>query len=73
MPRITIIVQNIKGDKKSIVVDTSDTISKGKSLYGNANTQWKFDGQVLRDEKTFSDYGFEDGDCIYSNEPIRGG
>ena len=65
----TIIIQNLEGDKKSIVVDISDTISIGKSLYGNESYIWKYDGQLLKDEKTFSYYGFEDGDYIYSHKP----
>ena len=65
--KITIIIM-YKGRVKSIVVDTSDTISRGKSEYGNRNAQWKFNGQVLRDEKTFSDYNIKDGDYIRSIE-----
>ncbi len=69
MPRITIIIMNLKGDKKSIVVDISDTISRGKSLYGNESYRWKFEGELLKDEKTFSDYDIEDGDYIISCKP----
>ena len=71
MPRITIIIKNLNDDKKSIVVDTSDTISRGKSLYGNLNAQWLYDGEVLNNEKTFSDYKVEDGDYIISNDRTK--
>ena len=70
MPRITIIIKNFN-DKKSIVVDTSDTISRGKSLYGNLNALWLYDGEVLNNEKTFSDYNVEDGDYIISNDRTK--
>lgn len=72
MPRITINIMKYNGESKSIVVDISDTISRGKSLYGNESVQWIFNGEVLKDEKTFSDYDIEEGDRIISNERIRG-
>ena len=55
------------------MVFTSDTISRGKQLYGDGNAQWKADGEILKDDRKFGDYGIEDGDTIVSNDRTRGG
>ena len=44
----------------------NETIGEGKRKYkvatnsSNADPQWKFDGVVLRNNKTFDYYGIED-------------
>ena len=73
MSSITIVISNMMGRKSNLIVWTSDTISRGKELYGQGNPQWKADGEVLKNEKKFSDYAIEDGDTIISNDRSRGG
>lgn len=73
MSCITIIITNMNGRRENLLVYTSDTIQRGKDLYGQGNPQWKADGEVLKNEKKFSDYGIEDGDYITSNDRSRGG
>lgn len=73
MSKISIIISNMNGKKSELKVRTTDTISKGKSLYNNGNPQWKLNGEVLKDEKTFDYYEIEDGDIIISNDRTRGG
>ena len=73
MTRITVIISNMSGRKSNLTVDTSDTISYGKSLYGQGSPQWKLDGEVLKDDQTFGSYSIEDQDIIISNDRSRGG
>ena len=73
MSTITIVISNMNGRKSNLMVWTSDTISRGKELYGQGDPQWKVDGEVLKNDKRFSDYDIEDGDTIISNDRSRGG
>ena len=73
MSSITIVISNMNGRKSNLMVWTSDTISRGKELYGQGDPQWKVDGEVLKNDKKFSDYDIEDGDTIISNDRSRGG
>lgn len=73
MTLITIIISNLAGRRTKITVDTSDTISRGKTLYGQGDPQWKFDGETLNNNQRFSDYSIENEDIIISNERSRGG
>jgi hypothetical protein len=73
MTLITIIISNLDGRKTRITVDSSDTISRGKTLYGQGDPQWKYDGETLNNNKKFSDYDIETDDVITSNERSRGG
>lgn len=73
MSYITVVISNMNGRKSNLCVFTSDTIGRGKELYGQGSPQWKVDGEVLKDEKKFSDYGIENEDIITSNDRSRGG
>lgn len=73
MTLITIIISNLAGRKTKLTVDTSDTISRGKALYGQGDPQWKYDGETLNNNNKFSDYDIENDDVIASNERSRGG
>ena len=73
MSSITIIISNMNGRKSNLVVFTTDTISRGKELYGQGDPQWKADGEVLKNDKKFSDYQIQDGDTITSNDRSRVG
>lgn len=73
MTTITIVISNMNGRKSNLIVFTSDTISRGKELYGQGDPQWKLDGEVLKNDKRFSDYAIENEDIIISNDRSRGG
>lgn len=73
MTLITIIISNIAGRRTKLTVDTSDTISRGKKLYGQGDPQWKYSGETLNNNKKFSDYDIENDDVIVSNERSIGG
>lgn len=66
MTSITVVISNMNGRKSTLIVLTSDTISRGKELYGQGNPQWKLDGEVLKNDKRFSDYAIENEDIIIS-------
>jgi hypothetical protein len=74
-----IYIKNLSGRSTQITVNGSDTISYGKQIYktasnsSNADPQWKFDGIVLSNNKTFNDYGIEEDDNITSNDRSQGG
>jgi len=73
MSYITITISNMAGRKSNLFVNVTDTISRGKELYREGDPQWKFNGEVLRNDKKFSDYGVENEDIITSNDRSRGG
>ena len=73
MSYITITISNMAGRKSNLCVNVTDTISRGKELYGEGDPQWKINGEVLRNDKKFSDYGVENEDIITSNDRSRGG
>ena len=66
-------VKNPSGKEKTLVVSPSDLISKAKINAGLQGFIWKFNGEVLKDEKTIDYYGIEDDDTIVSNVPVPGG
>ena len=74
-----IYIKNLSGKSTQIQVNGSDTIGQGKSIYkiaSNTNTpdpQWKINGIVLQNNKTFNDYGIEEDDNIITNERSEGG
>ena len=73
MSYINIIIKNISGRETNLYVKTDNTIEYGKSLYGTTDPQWKFMAKILQNNKTFADYGVEDGDVITSNDRSEGG
>jgi len=74
-----IYIKDLTRRSTQIIVNGNDTISKEKQICKtatnsyNANPQWKFDGIVLNDNKTFNDYGIEEDDNITSNDRNEGG
>ena len=72
-------IKNLKGDSLRLNVSGDMTIARLKKKYaelyneGN-NCQFKFSGQVLKDDKTLEYYEIEDGDIIIANSNyIAGG
>ena len=72
MSTIKVIIRDNKGNQRSLNVLLTDTIDATKSKLGNAeNWNWMYNGVFLKGNKTFNDYGIEDGDIIKEriNEP----
>lgn len=66
-------VQNSTGRQKILNVNNNDKISKAKIDAGLTGFIWKFNAEVLQDDKTFEDYGIEDDDVILYCAPSPGG
>lgn len=64
---------DLKGCTTEVEVDENMTIEKAKKMIGQANKQWRYDGEVLKDDKTFSDYDIEEGCYITTNDRSMGG
>lgn len=74
MEKITINIKELNNREVPIKVFRSDKISYGKSLYGQGNNKtWRFDGKVLKDDKTFEFYRIDDDDTINSSNKVKGG
>ena len=68
-----IILIDVRGTTKTFEVDKNMTIEKAKEMIGQADKQWRYDGEVLKDDKTFSDYDIEEDDVITTSDRERGG
>ena len=58
---------------KMISVSPSGLVGDKKKELGQENAIWKFDGQVLKNDKTFSYYDIEAGDSIITSIQHQGG
>ena len=56
-----------------VEVDENMTIEEAKKMTGQAVNRWRYEGQVLKDDKTFSDYDIEEGCEITICDRARGG
>ena len=62
------------GKETIISVYPNMTIEDAKKLFfGGIRTRLLYDGEILHNDKTFSDYGIEDGDTISNCGVPRGG
>ena len=66
-------LKDAKGRTTEVEVDENMTIEKAKKMIGQADMQWRYDGEKLKDDKTFSDYDIEEGCCITTNDRVMGG
>ena len=73
MSSFNIKIKNPKGKEKIISVKSTDSIGNAKSYAGYVGYIWKFNGEVLKDEKTIEYYGIEEDDVIILNSPQPGG
>ena len=79
MSQITIYIKNLFGSSIKLNVYKNETIGEGKRKYQKltnsciSDPQWKFDGEILQNNKTFDFYEIEDHDNITSNERSEGG
>ena len=49
-------LSNSKGREKIFEVNENMTIEEAKKMIGQADNDWIYDGDILEDDKTFSDY-----------------
>ena len=68
-----IYIKDAKNNKIVVRVYLNDTIYEVKKRYGNENIILKYDGMVLKDDKTIEDYGIEDEDILIGIERVLGG
>ena len=79
MGKIKILIKDIHENVKKVEVDSLDTIGNGKKVYllntnysnNNFSCRWYFQGIILEDDKTFSDYEIGDGDMIIQNDLLK--
>ena len=58
---------------KTFEVDENMTIGEAKKMIDQADNQWKYNAEVLEDDKTFSDYYIKEGCKISTVDRVRGG
>lgn len=70
---ITVKIIDGRGEEKRIRIDTNKTIRDLKQKYGDTEINLKFNGEILKDDKTIEYYEIEEDDCIMSNKRAVGG
>ena len=71
---IEIVIKSFKYDHGvSLQVNSKDTIHEVKRKLGQYNCILKFDGEILKNDKTIEYYNIEDGDTIVFNNQHQGG
>ena len=70
---MNVIIIDSKGNKKIETVNPLGLIGDKKRELGVPNAIWKFDGQVLKNDKTFQFYEIQNGDNITTNVKHQGG
>jgi hypothetical protein len=74
MSKIKIQIKNMRGKDTLLEVDPSEKIVDAKNRSGQGeNIQWKFNGEVLKNNNPFDSYSIEDDDVIVSNFRSKGG
>lgn len=74
MSNIRIQIRNLKGNNTELTVSPSEKIGDAKIRSGQGeNIQWKFNGEVMKNNNTFGYYAIEEDDVISSNFKSIGG
>ena len=73
MNSFNIKIKNPRGKEKILRVNSNDTINTVKVNAGYNGYIFKFNGEVLKDDKTIEYYGIEEDDVIILNTPQIGG
>jgi hypothetical protein len=74
MPMIQVSVKDMKGIETPLNIDDNKTINQGKAMLGHdVNRVWKYDGNILDGNQTFSFYEIENGETIIATEKVVGG
>ncbi len=70
---VRITVLNNTRKKLPLILNTNMTIAEAKEEAGENDAIWKFDGEILKNDKTLSYYNIKDDDIILSLIPLKGG
>lgn len=62
-----------KGEKRIIQVNINDKIGKVKEELGVKSAIWKCNGEILKDDRCFSDYEIDEYDAIIANPVMHQG
>jgi len=62
-----------KGNFRPIRISLSQTVLSKKKELNIPDAFWKFEGEILKDERTFDSYGIEENDVIGTNTLNQGG
>ena len=73
MNSFNIKIKDAKGKVKLVRVNSDNLIGSVKANSSCNGYIWKFNGEVLKDDKTIEYYGIEEDDTIISNIPQIGG
>jgi len=73
MSSFNIKIKDAKGKVKLVRVNSDNLIGSVKANSSCNGYIWKFNGEVLKDDKTIEYYGIEEDDTIISNIPQPGG
>ena len=66
-------LKDAKDITKTFEVDKNMTIGEAKEMIDQVDKVWRYDGEILKDDKTFSDYDIEEGYEITTSDRTRGG
>ena len=70
---LIIILEEHSGKENVLNVNLNDTIFEIKKKYGKIDCFFKYENEILKNDKTLSYYDIEDGAIIYANvKPIGG-
>lgn len=72
MSKIIFLVDK-KGESRPIRIYPSDIIGDTKRVLKDTEAIWKFDGEVLNNERTFKSYEIDEKDVILTNSLHEGG
>ena len=66
-------IKNPGGKEKCVIFEENTTIKEAKQISGSIGYTWKFNGEVLKEDKTLSYYDIEEDDTIIENKLVKGG
>ena len=70
---VNIFFMDRRGNKIPKTICLSEKIGKVKADFKESDNLWRFDGELLKDERTFISYNIEKDDVINTNNIHFGG
>ena len=64
---VNIFLVDRRGNRRQLNINLSDKIGNKKKELNQSNAIWKCHGEVLRDDKTYENYGIEENEIILTN------
>ena len=64
---VNIFLVDRRGNRRQLNINLSDKIGNKKKELNQSNAIWKCNGEVLRDDKTYENYGIEENEIILTN------